>query len=90
MQRCKDVLIIGNDNAQERFKFSIGVVEQDRGQDQVCCVKRLTLPWKGYESTVALNVQRSWGRAIERDRAKVNAWHMNACALQASASVSNE
>ncbi|GBP55093.1 hypothetical protein EVAR_46390_1 [Eumeta japonica] len=45
-----------------------------------CCVKRLTLPLRGYESTVALNVQRSWEGGIERDRARVNAWHSNACA----------
>ncbi|GBP74898.1 hypothetical protein EVAR_36083_1 [Eumeta japonica] len=61
------------------------------------CVKLLTLPWRGYESTVALNVQRSWGGGIERDRARVNVWHSNATVpqyieylLQASASVSNE
>ncbi|GBP16251.1 hypothetical protein EVAR_93620_1 [Eumeta japonica] len=45
-----------------------------------CCVKRLTLPWRGCESTVALNVQRSWGGGIERDMARVNAWHSNASA----------
>ncbi|GBP55669.1 hypothetical protein EVAR_18960_1 [Eumeta japonica] len=33
-----------------------------------------------YESTVALNVQCSWGGGIERDRAIVNAWHSNAYA----------
>ncbi|GBP03878.1 hypothetical protein EVAR_72134_1 [Eumeta japonica] len=44
------------------------------------CVRRLTLPWRGYKSTVALNVQRFWGVGIERDRARVNEWHSNACA----------
>ncbi|GBP71274.1 hypothetical protein EVAR_60839_1 [Eumeta japonica] len=42
------------------------------------CVKRLTLPWRGYESnahTLSSLNQRSWGRGIERDRARVNAWH---------------
>ncbi|GBP39414.1 Cleavage and polyadenylation specificity factor subunit 1 [Eumeta japonica] len=33
----------------------------------VGCVKRLTLPWRGYESTIALNVQHSWAGGIERD-----------------------
>ncbi|GBP79778.1 hypothetical protein EVAR_99300_1 [Eumeta japonica] len=39
-----------------------------RGGTIPCCVKRLTLQWRGYESTVALYVQRSWGGGIERDR----------------------
>ncbi|GBP78528.1 hypothetical protein EVAR_60545_1 [Eumeta japonica] len=59
-----------------------GVVEtkQDRYYGYLSCVKRLTLPWRRYENTVALNVQRSWGGGIERDRSRVNAWHSNACA----------
>ncbi|GBP46199.1 hypothetical protein EVAR_82197_1 [Eumeta japonica] len=47
---------------------------------QRSCVKRLTLSWRGYENTVALNIQRSRGGGIERDRVRVNAWHSNACA----------
>ncbi|GBP65322.1 Zinc finger protein 91 [Eumeta japonica] len=35
----------------------------------------------GGMKALALNVQRSWGGGIERDRARVNAWHSNACAL---------
>ncbi|GBP66398.1 hypothetical protein EVAR_88508_1 [Eumeta japonica] len=41
------------------------------------CVKRLTLPWRMYESTVAFNAPGEGG--IERDKARVNAWQSNAC-----------
>ncbi|GBP95595.1 hypothetical protein EVAR_60095_1 [Eumeta japonica] len=44
--------------ANEIFRIPKGVTE-------LGCVKRLTLPWRGYESTVSLNVQRSWGGEIE-------------------------
>lgn len=36
--------------------------------------KRLTLPWRGCESTVTLNVQCSWWEGIKSVRARVNAY----------------
>ncbi|GBP68696.1 Xaa-Pro aminopeptidase ApepP [Eumeta japonica] len=57
------------------------------------CVKRLALPWRGYESTVALNVQRSWEGGIKKDSESecVALKRMRVVyLLQASASVSNE
>ncbi|GBP01775.1 hypothetical protein EVAR_73318_1 [Eumeta japonica] len=66
----------------ESQTFVVTAMETDVAEipDKACkvcvvisCIKRLTLPWRGYESTVALNVQRSWEGGIERDRARVNA-----------------
>ncbi|GBP61281.1 hypothetical protein EVAR_52770_1 [Eumeta japonica] len=68
---CENAIV-----ARSRLAAS-GRVEVDSCRS---CVKRLTLPWRVYDSTVALNVQRSWGGGIERDRARVKAWYSNACA----------
>ncbi|GBP64383.1 hypothetical protein EVAR_43160_1 [Eumeta japonica] len=70
-----------------------GLPSLDPGLYTAGCVKRLRLPWRRYESTVALNVQRSWGGRTERDRASecVALERMRVVyLLQASASVSNE
>ncbi|GBP45771.1 hypothetical protein EVAR_76076_1 [Eumeta japonica] len=78
--------------AQDSSVAGVGGLVSSKSYDS--SVKHLTLPCRGYKSTVALNVQRSWGGGNRKRQSESECVALERMRvvylLQASASVSNE